>query len=129
MKAWHMILLIAIVAVIASVVVLSFNTEKGSLPRYASVHPLIRDAYTFAYGNQDKLDGVNCYCGCMQRPHNGRIHRRGLLDCFMNMDGDFDRHASECDMCINDALEAKKLGEEGKTKNEIKMYIDSKYTR
>ncbi len=130
MKALYILLVIVVVmslAVIFSFTNPSGQAAKSSLPFYASSHPLIKEAYTFAMDNPEQLNGVNCYCGCMQHVHDGRIHRRGLLDCFMKEDGSFDRHASTCDMCIKDALEVKQMAAEGKSKSEIKSAIDSKY--
>ncbi len=97
------------------------------LPAFASSSPVIKEAYTFAVQNPGALDGVKCYCGCMMHAHGGRIHKRGLLDCFLQNDGSFEVHASECDMCIKDALAVKKWMQEGKSKEEIKNMIDAKY--
>ena len=126
MKTSNIIISVLLIAgiVFAVYVLLSSNS---SLPAYAARHPLIKEAYTFAAETPEGLNGVNCYCGCMQHPHGGRIHERGLLDCFKNKDDAFDRHASECDMCIKDALEAKGMLANGKSMEEIKSTIDSKY--
>lgn len=117
---------IVIVTIIALIVVFASSTPASGLPAYATVHPKIKEAYEFAVSNPEALDGVNCYCGCMHHPHDGRIHKRGLLDCFKNGNA-FDNHASQCDMCINDALEVKGMFEQGLPKEEIKKRIDSKY--
>lgn len=115
-------LLVAGIAVVMYVLL----SGSSSLPPYATRHPMIKEAYMFAQENPDALNGVNCYCGCMQHEHSGRIHSRGLLDCFKNSNN-FERHASECDMCIKDALEVKQMTMQGKTKDEIRRYIDGKY--
>lgn len=107
----------------------SDNIKISGLPAYALASEKIKEAYLFAKENPEALDGINCYCGCMQMMHNGRIHSEGLHDCFLNpnsSDG-FEIHGSECDMCVNDALQVKSLLEENKTKEEIKAIIDSKY--
>lgn len=125
------ILAIAMIAVLVLGMGVSYfrtsTTGEVSLPKYAKTMPKIEEAYRFAVDNPEALNGVNCYCGCMHHLHDGRIHKRGLLDCYMKEDGSFDRHASNCDMCINDALDVKKWTEEGVSKEEIKMRIDNRY--
>jgi len=104
------------------------QTASGqSLPSFAVSNPAVKEAYLFAVEHPNILDGVNCHCGCMQAVHNGRVHARGLLDCFRTPDGGFDSHGSQCDMCVRDALEAKRMWAEGRTMDEIKAAIDSKY--
>ncbi len=100
-----------------------------NLPSYAKTSPLIEQAYKFAFSNPDALNGVKCYCGCMQHLHDGRIHKRGLLDCFMKEDGSAEKHASQCDMCIKDALQVKQMTEQGINKDAIKQTIDAKYVK
>jgi len=103
------------------------------LPDYAFTKPLIKEAYSFAKLEGDKLTGLHCNCGCMSDAanHGGRLHSRGLIDCFMQGDisdgGKWDSHASECGLCYEDALYAKSLYEEGKTKEEIKLALEAKY--
>ena len=104
------------------------------LPNYAFTKPSIKEAYSFAKIESDKLKGLPCNCGCGSDAlnHGGRLHSRGLLDCFMNGDvnngGEWDEHASECGLCYEDALYAKQLYEEGKTKEEIKIALEEKYS-
>lgn len=104
------------------------------LPDYAFVKPSIKEAYSFAKLDNDKLTGLPCNCGCGRDAanHGGRLHSRGLIDCFMkgevNNGGEWDSHASECGLCYEDALYAKELYEEGKTKEEIKLALEAKYS-
>lgn len=108
---------------------ISGKTVNGiKLPKYAMSSPQIEEAYLFAKENPNALDSINCYCSCMQMEHNGRTHKRGLLDCFFKENGDFEEHASQCNMCVTDALLVKNLTLQGKTKEEIKVVIDAKYT-
>ncbi len=101
--------------------------DDSGLPSYALINDNIKEAYLFATENPSALDGVKCHCGCMKAMHNGRIHVRGLLDCFKKENEDFDSHAAGCAMCINDALEVKRMLDQNKTKEEIKNIIDRKY--
>lgn len=123
-------IVIALVAV-AAIVFLPKNpgtaTGQGDLPNYALASDRIKEAYSYARDSPDALDGVKCYCGCMKMAHNGRLHKRGLLDCFKKENGDYDPHAASCKMCYEDALQAKGLYAEGKTKEEIKAVIDAKH--
>ena len=103
------------------------------LPNYAFTKSGIKEAYSFAKSDSDKLTGLPCNCGCMidVTNHGGRLHSRGLIDCFMQGDvnngGKWDGHASECGLCYEDALYAKKLYSEGKTKEDIKQSLEVKY--
>ena len=104
-----------------------------NLPDYAFTNPKVKEAYSFAKLEGDKLNGLPCNCGCATDAvnHGGRLHSRGLLDCFMNGDinngGKWDAHASECGLCYEDTLYAKDLYAQGKTKEEIKSALEAKY--
>ncbi|MEW6295238.1 MAG: PCYCGC motif-containing (lipo)protein [Candidatus Diapherotrites archaeon] len=126
------IVLMGIILFFAFLMLMIFSSKNtsvsGYLPAFAAKNQKIQEAYTFAKNSGEKLDGVPCFCGCMQHMHNGRIHSRGLLDCFMEEDNKtFEDHASNCDMCINDALEVKTLSAQGLSKDAIKQKISSKY--
>ena len=103
------------------------------LPSYAFTKPDIKEAYSFAKLQGNKLIGLPCNCGCMKDAagHGGRLHSRGLIDCFMQGDisnkGEWNSHASECGLCYQDALYAKKLYDEGKTKETVKESLEAKY--
>jgi hypothetical protein len=106
-----------------------------NLPNYAFTKPDIKEAYSFAKTNYSNLIGLPCNCGCMTPEgaavHGSRVHENGLADCFMdgnvNENGKWDSHASECGLCYEDALFAKGLYEEGKSKLEIKSALEEKY--
>lgn len=107
------------------------------LPEYALLKPEIKEAYSYAKLNGDKLNDLPCNCGCTTpegaEAHGSRIHSRGLLDCFMegniNNGGKWDQHASECGLCYEDALEVKNLYNKGKNKEEIREYLIKKYSK
>ena len=103
------------------------KNNPDNLPPYAFINNQVEEAYLYAKNNPDALNGVNCHCGCMETIHDGRVHSRGLLDCFMKPNGEFDSHGASCQMCYVDALEVKQLVQEGKTKEEIKNIINLKY--
>lgn len=118
---------VAILALAAALAVSGSSQPGLSLPAFAMGSSKVSEAYAFASLEPEKLDGINCACGCMQHVHDGRLHKRGLLDCFMKEDGSYEQHASNCDMCINDALEAKQMFAQGMGKEEVKAKIYSKY--
>ena len=103
------------------------ENNPDNLPPYAFINDQAKEAYLYAKNNPDALNGVNCHCGCMETIHDGRVHSRGLLDCFMKPNGEFDSHGASCQMCYVDALEVKQLTQQGKTKEEIKKIINLKY--
>jgi len=128
---WVAIFIISIAA--AFFIIKLVYANPLDLPNYAFTKSGIKEAYSFAKLEGDKLVGLPCNCGCMTDAvnHGGRLHSRGLIDCFMqgdvNNEGVWDSHASECGLCYEDALYAKKLYGEGKTKEKIKQALESKY--
>jgi len=89
----------------------------------------LRNAYQFAVDRPDVLMYLPCYCGCAL--HEGH---RSNLDCFIKgIDGAgallFDDHASGCEICVNIALDAKRLLAEGKPLPEIRKAIDQAYDK
>ncbi|MBI5803967.1 hypothetical protein HY450_01855 [Candidatus Pacearchaeota archaeon] len=115
-----------------------FNTayaNPSELPDYAFTKPEIKDAYLFAKTNYQDLVGLPCNCGCGTpegaEAHGSRVHELGLADCFtqgnVNEGGKWDRHASSCGLCYEDALYAKKLYSEGNSKEGIKSKLEEKY--
>ena len=130
---WIGILMISVIGMIFILKVAYANPLD--LPNYAFTKPNIKEAYSFAKLDGDKLDGLPCNCGCMSadgaEAHGGRLHSRGLIDCFMkgdvNLGGEWDSHASECGLCYEDALLSKQLYGEGKTKEETKEVLKAKY--
>lgn len=125
---WLISLSILIILISSFFIIFLKEQNTGSLPYYALRDERTKEAYTFAKENQDALNGINCHCGCMEAIHNGRIHKRGLLDCFIKEDNTFEPHGAGCEMCVYDTLQVKQLYREGKNKDKIKSIIDGKYT-
>ncbi len=97
------------------------------LPPYAFDSADITEAYVFATEHPEALYGVECHCGCMQTPRHGRVHTRGLIDCYFKEDGTYDYHAWDCPRCIEDTLEVKNLSEKGMSKDAINQTLVAKY--
>lgn len=126
---WIITILIFILLISASFFVFGNSSKENnsSLPSYALINDKITEGYLFATENPDALTGVNCHCGCMKTVHGGRIHSRGLIDCFKKENGEYDSHGAGCSMCINDALEVKRMTKQNMSKEDIKRIIDNKY--
>ena len=87
----------------------------------------VQTGYHFAVEHPDMLTHQPCYCGC------GAMGHVNNLDCFVQEfqeDGTiiFDYHASGCGICVDIALDVKRLSEDGKSQLEIRRYIDATYS-
>src|SRR3989344_8872183 len=97
---WIAILIMSIIGALFLIKIAYANPLD--LPNYAFIKPNIKEAYSFAKLNVTELTGLPCNCGCGKdaSSHGGRLHSRGLIDCFMkgdvNYEGSWDAHASEC---------------------------------
>lgn len=74
------------------------------------------EAYQVARDIPDVLDHLYCYCQCDK--HFGH---KSLLSCFA------DSHGSNCDICMEEALEASRLHGQGVDAAQIRDHIDRKY--
>jgi hypothetical protein len=78
----------------------------------------IETAYQVAQDIPDVLDHLYCYCQCDK--HAGH---KSLLSCYT------DNHAANCDVCVNEAMDAAKMMKQGYEVKEIRRQIDRKYSR
>ena len=76
----------------------------------------VRDAYTAAKKYAHVLESIYCYCRCKEN-----IGHRALVECFES------DHGSHCDVCMNEAIIAARMTEQGKTPKEIQKAIDAYY--
>jgi uncharacterized protein with PCYCGC motif len=76
----------------------------------------VRDAYVAAKKYAHVLESIYCYCRCKEN-----IGHRALVECFES------DHASHCDVCMNEAMIAARMTEQGKTPKEIQKAIDAFY--
>lgn len=65
---------------------------------------------------------VRCYCGCKEF-----LGHRHLLDCFLRPDGAWERHATGCAICLQEARDVLELEADGLTADEIGQQIDARY--
>lgn len=76
----------------------------------------VRDAYKVAQENPDLLVQLHCWCGCDRT--NGH---KNLLDCYR------DHHGASCAICTGEALEAKKLFDQGASIDTIRAALKARY--
>ena len=76
----------------------------------------VRDAYVAAKKYAHVLESIYCYCRCKEN-----IGHRALVECFET------EHASHCDVCMNEAIIAARMTEQGKNPKEIQKAIDAYY--
>ena len=76
----------------------------------------VREAYKVARENPELLAQLHCYCGCDRA--NGH---KNLLDCYR------DHHGASCSICTGEALEAKKLFDQGAGIEMIREALRARY--
>ena len=76
----------------------------------------VREAYVAAKKYAHVLESIYCYCHFKEN-----LGHRALVECFES------DHASQCDVCMNEAMIAAKMTEQGKTPKEIQKAIDAFY--
>ncbi len=90
---------------------------------YASGESLA--SYRTAVANKDMLSMMPCYCGCAE---TAEPRHKSLEQCFLTPEGGFEKHASGCDLCGKEALDAAKWRDEGHSTKEIRQLLDKKYS-
>jgi hypothetical protein len=75
----------------------------------------VADAYATAKLIPDTLEQVTCFCPCYKAGH------ANLLDCYK------DKHAAGCQICLDEALAAGELCEEGKSDEEVVRTIHEQF--
>lgn len=76
----------------------------------------VRNAYAAAQKYAQVLEQLYCYCRCKEN-----LGHRALIECYES------DHASECDVCMTEALMAARMTEQGRTPKEIQKAIDQYY--
>ena len=75
-------------------------------------YPIVARAYRVAQQIPGVLAQQPCYCFCYKT-----VGHRGLLDCYADL------HGTSCSVCIQEALLAEKLTNEGRTPAQIREAI------
>lgn len=89
----------------------------------------IRLAYEVSAQATDLLQWIPCYCGCGESAGH-----RNALNCFVaetREDGSivWDDHGTRCPVCLQIAIESVQMHIDGKSINEIRETIDTKYEK
>jgi hypothetical protein len=87
-------------------------------PSMFSYSPRIMQAYQAARAVPATLDGLYCYCQC-----NEHMGHRSLLICFHS------QHGAGCDVCIDEAVQAHEMVQQGRTLADIRAAIDVAFAR
>lgn len=87
----------------------------------------IRLVYEVSGQATDVLEWIPCYCGCGESAGH-----RNVLNCFVaetREDGSviWDDHGTRCLVCLETAVESVQMHIDGKSINEIRETIDTKY--
>jgi hypothetical protein len=72
----------------------------------------VREAYQAAKDNPALFTQLHCYCGC-----DRTAGHKNLLDCYRDM------HGATCGICTGEALEAKRMFEQGATVEAIRAAL------
>ncbi len=101
--------------------------DKTGLPQYALRNSEVRAAYEYALENPKLLKQIPCNCGC------NRLGHQNVEDCFVkefknNGKVVFEEHGANCGVCYSTALDSKTLFKEGKSPQEIRDFINKKYS-
>ncbi len=106
------------------------SADKSELPAFAKINARTQAAYLYALENPQILEKVPCYCGCYVpvAMHGGFEHRNNK-NCFIKDDGSWVKHGSECDVCVNIALDVRSGLAQGLSIKQVRDKIDYKYGR
>jgi hypothetical protein len=88
----------------------------------------VQQAYQFAVANREVAEAVPCYCGC------GPLGHTSSYDCYVRSEGadgviEFDDHAVLCTICIDITQDTIRLMREGKSAQQIRIYVENHYSR
>ncbi len=78
------------------------NWEQYKFPKYVYIHDAVLAGYKIAVKNHELLAKFPCYCFCEPMGH------KNLAYCFLvkGVPGKFDDHASGCNICVTQAMQA-----------------------
>ncbi|KIL36390.1 hypothetical protein SD71_07890 [Cohnella kolymensis] len=106
--------------------------ETASLEKLPSfldhLSPEVVTAYTAAGKLKDTLQWIPCFCGCGESAGH-----KSNLNCFINSvreDGSvvWDDHGTRCGVCLEIAITAAQLKQQGASTLEIRQLIDRQYS-
>ena len=92
------------------------NWENYKFPKFAFIHEAVTLGYKISVKDPQLLASLPCYCLCDVMGH------KNLSYCFLEkgvVGGNFDEHASTCNICITEAMRAFLWKNIGATKPEM----------
>lgn len=99
-----------------------------NLPDYAYASELTLKMYSISNFMQNSFEKIPCYCGCVDMTHGDTTYfMTSLKDCFIQKNGNFEQHASACDLCLYIANDVYDMYNQGKPIKEIRAFIENKY--
>ncbi len=106
------------------------NADRLGFPSWLRRAPAdVQRSYARTVAYRDDLTYIPCYCGCGQ--HSGH---RSVADCHVQdiaPDGTitYDPHAADCQMCVDAAMDAVDMIEQGVPLSEVRTRIDAQYSQ
>ena len=99
------------------------------MPKEVQDAPVVtQQAYQFAVAHPEVTQHIPCYCGC------GAMGHTSNYACYVeSVSADqavkFDLHAIGCSICVDITQDAMRLTKEGKSPQDIRLYVDKTYSR
>ncbi len=103
----------------------SENWEKYHFPKYVYTNDAVQAGYKIAVKESSLLAKFPCYCFC------GEMGHKSLAYCFLKngVPGQFDDHASECNICYTQAMKAFLWNEKGAPEGEMQKTFKELYEK
>lgn len=96
------------------------ETRRTLEPSLFGKEEIVANAYKIAKEIPGTLDKLFCYCYCSLNPN---FKHKSLLTCYV------DDHAAKCMVCMREAYIAKNMLADGKTPEEIAVYVKETYVK
>jgi hypothetical protein len=88
----------------------------------ADLPAVTADVYRYASDHAMHFAEIPCYCGC-----DRSLGHRNLADCFVNVAGDWDAHASGCGVCTAEAIAAREQLDAGTAIADVRQSIIDRF--
>ena len=116
------LLAVFILALITTACASESTPPDPPFPTFVYDSALSLKAYRLAVQMPEMLFKLPCYCDCGRASGHKSLH-----DCFYKSDGAFNDHASACEVCDLEIIDAAQWTKEGKTIQQVRALIDAKY--
>ncbi|MCS7459048.1 PCYCGC domain-containing protein [Paenibacillus doosanensis] len=106
------------------------TSSLAKLPTFLDKQrPEIKQAYQIAASTLDVLKWIPCYCGCGESA--GHTSNQNCFVKEVKPDGSvvWDDHGTRCGVCLEIAVTAARMKQDGRTVKEIRTFIDQKYEK